>query len=203
MMSTTHIVIGIAAALTVTQPDSLESLLPVIAGASVGSIICDIDCRNQSKSSKSKMLRDAFIGRVIVAATLIVVLTIDYWLGNPIFTRINNLTPEFLIALFVFIVCCGFSFISEHRGFSHSLIALGVYSGSLYVMISSVAIPFAIAFTSHVILDLLNRKPVRVLWPVKKGWCLKLFYADRKANTGILIAGSAWLGVVILGFLRV
>ena len=204
MMSTTHIVIGIAAALTVTQPDSAEALLPGIAGASVGSIICDIDCRGKrTGGSRSRMLRDAIIGRVIVAGLLVAVLFIDYWLGSPIFTRINNLTPAFLIELFVFIVCCGFSFLSEHRGFSHSIIALGLYSGSLYVMITPVTVPFAIAFISHVLLDLFNRKPVRVLWPLKKGWCLKIFYADRKANTGMLIAGSAWLGVVILGFLRV
>ena len=148
MMSTTHIVIGIAAALTVTQPDSAEALLPVIAGASVGSIICDIDCRGKrTGGSRSRMLRDAIIGRVIVAGLLVAVLFIDYWLGSPIFTRINNLTPAFLIALFVFIVCCGFSFLSEHRGFSHSIIALGLYSGSLYVMITPVTVPFAFSVT--------------------------------------------------------
>lgn len=197
-MSTTHIVVGMASALAICRPASVEALLPVIAGASVGSIICDIDCR-----SKGRNLKDALIGRLIVAVLLVTVLVIDYEIGQPVMNYVENLTPGFLIALFVFLVCGGVSYISGHRGFSHSLAALAIYSTCLYVMTGLMAIPFSVAYVSHVILDLLNRKPVRVLWPVKRGWCMKLFYADRKANTIFLIAGAAWLGVELMRWIPI
>ena len=46
MMSMTHISIGLATTLAITRPDKFQDYLPVIAGAAIGSIICDFDCRS-------------------------------------------------------------------------------------------------------------------------------------------------------------
>ena len=189
MMSTTHIVIGIASALTVFQPDSVEAVLPVLAGASVGSIICDIDCRSKPKK------RDALIGRLIVAGLLVAVLLIDYEIGQPLMKYVNSMTTESLIALFLFLVCGGMARVSPHRGFSHSLIAMAIYAGALFVMVRPLAGPFFIAFVSPLLLDVMNKTPVRVMWPAEKGVCLKWFYANGKVNKVMMIAGAAWAGV--------
>ena len=58
------------------------------------------------------------------------------------------------------------------------------------------ALPFAIGFLSHIGLDLLNKKPVQVFFPVKSrrmclGWC----YANRLANKFLLALGV--LGAVV------
>ena len=189
MMSLTHIVIGIASSLAICRPQSTEALLPVLAGASVGSIICDIDCR-----ARVRML-DRLRGWVIVAGLLTGVLIVDDLYGYPLMNCINELSPVFLAARFVFLVCAMIAMGFGPRGFSHSLLAVLIYTGCMYVMVRPVAVPFLIAAVSHLVLDLTNRKPVRILYPVKKGFCLKWFYADRKANTVFLIAGAAWMGV--------
>ena len=44
-------------------------------------------------------------------------------------------------------------------------------------------IPYVAAgFLSHMVLDLLNKKPVEIFYPYKKGVCLRLFSADGLAN---------------------
>jgi inner membrane protein len=60
------------------------------------------------------------------------------------------------------------------------------------------AMPFAIAFTSHLILDVMNKRPVRLLYPAKKVVSLKWFYADRLANKFFAFAGGLWLITVII-----
>ena len=44
----------------------------------------------------------------------------------------------------------------------------------------------------------MNKRPVRLFYPAKKGFSLGLFYADRFANKVIAAAGTAWLVIVIL-----
>ena len=43
MLAKAHIAAGMAAAFTVMMPGSVPEALPVIAGASAGCLICDID----------------------------------------------------------------------------------------------------------------------------------------------------------------
>ena len=188
MMSMTHITIGIASALAVCRPDSLQSFLPVLAGASAGSAFCDLDCRTRPKK------RDALFGRIVAAGLSAAALFIDYEIGQPMMKYINSLTTDFLAALFAFLVCGGVAAASGQRGFSHSLFAMAVYTASLSVMLRPVAAPFMTAFLSHLLLDLMNRKPVKIFWPFGRGICLRWFYADRTANTLIMLAGAAWTG---------
>ncbi|MCC8103522.1 MAG: metal-dependent hydrolase [Clostridiales bacterium] len=45
---------------------------------------------------------------------------------------------------------------------------------------------------SHLLLDCLNKKPVRLLYPIKTGFCMRLCYADGAANKVLL-----WVGVLL------
>ena len=47
MMAKAHITVGIAAAFTAAMPNSIPEALPVITGASLGCLICDIDCETK------------------------------------------------------------------------------------------------------------------------------------------------------------
>ena len=62
--------------------------------------------------------------------------------------------------------------------------------------------PFAIAFASHVLLDMMNKKSVRLFYPAKKGFCLKWFYADRLANKFFEIGGTVWFAAAVILCLR-
>ena len=44
---------------------------------------------------------------------------------------------------------------------------------------------------SHLLLDLTNKKPLQLLWPLKKGFCLKWFLSNRLANRVFLFLGLA------------
>ncbi|MDE7105458.1 MAG: metal-dependent hydrolase [Ruminococcus sp.] len=61
------------------------------------------------------------------------------------------------------------------------------------------ALRFAIGFGSHILLDCLNKKPVRVFFPVKKGICFKLCYAAKTANQAFLVVGIIST-ILLLGF---
>lgn len=87
---------------------------------------------------------------------------------------------------------------SSHRGFSHSLLALDLFAGSLWLIFPAMTVPFVITFVSHLILDILNKKSVRLLYPVEKGICLGWFYADRWANKLFATVGSVWLLVEVV-----
>ena len=89
-----------------------------------------------------------------------------------------------------------------HRGFSHSLLALVLETACVQLVFPEAALPFAAAFASHVLLDLMNKRPVRLFFPAKKGVCLGWFYADGLANKAFAAIGAFWLIVAILICLR-
>lgn len=91
---------------------------------------------------------------------------------------------------------------SGHRGFSHSLLALVLETACLQLVFSAAALPFAAAFASHVMLDLMNKRPIRLFYPSKKGMCLGWFYADRLANKAFAAMGAFWLIVEMILFLH-
>ena len=92
-----------------------------------------------------------------------------------------------------FVIICVFAGGSGHRGFSHSLIALVLETFCLWLIFPAVAMPFAIAFISHVLLDIMNKRSVRLFYPAKKGVRLGWFYADRLANRVFEAGGMLWL----------
>ena len=196
MLAKAHITIGMAAAFTIMKPETVPDMLPVIAGASLGCLICDIDCENAREKTESSKWR--------AAMTIVAVLALveDKLMDAGMLSSIAETSPYVWFAgIAIFIITITFASISSHRGFSHSILALAIETGSLWLILPVIAEPFAIAFTSHLILDLMNKRPVRLLYPAKKGYCLKLFYADKLANKGAGVLGSCWL-IGIIFYLR-
>ena len=101
-----------------------------------------------------------------------------------------------------FVITCVFASGSGHRGFSHSLLALTIETLCLWLIFPATALPFAIAFASHVLLDMLNKRSVRLFYPAKKGICLGWFYADKLANKVVAAGGMVWLIAAVIFCLR-
>ena len=193
MMAKAHITIGMAAAFTSTTPTTVPEALPVIAGASLGCLICDLDCDNKAEKSDSSHWR--IVMAVVAAAALIE----DHLLGAGMWRSITNSgSYMWFFGLLGFAVICTFASISSHRGFSHSFLALALETFSLWLVFPMAAAPFAIAFGTHQLLDIMNKRPVRLLYPFKKGFCLGWFYADRLANKLCAALGSVWLAAAII-----
>lgn len=197
MLAKAHITIGIAAALTIAAPDSIPDALPVITGASLGCLICDLDCDNPREKQDSSHWRSVMFA--VAAAALFE----DYHIDAGMWRSLTQ-SGSYLWCAGVagFALTCAFASVSSHRGFSHSLAALAPETVSLWLVFPAAAIPFVIAFTSHLILDMTNKRPVRILYPLKKGISFGWFYADRLANKVCAATGSVWLIVTALVFLR-
>ncbi len=193
MMAKAHIAAGMAAAFTVMRPESIPEALPVVTGAALGCLICDLDCENPRERNESSRYR--ILMAVVAAAALIE----DHMIGAGMWNSVGKHGPYLWFAGFAaFVLICGFASISKHRGFAHSFLALALETASLWLVFPMAAKPFAIAFISHQVLDLLNKKPVRLFYPAKKGFSLGLFYADRLANKLVATGGMIWLVIVIL-----
>lgn len=188
MLAKTHLVIGLAAAFTMASPGTAGEAIPVVAGAAAGCMICDID----SEGTSHKV--DTSIWRGITIAVICAALIADYLTGSAFLGTAKLHWPFLWFGGFAgFLVTGAFASVSSHRGFSHSLTALVLETFSLWLMFPSATMPFATAFISHVILDILNKRPLKLLYPVKKGFCMGLFYADKTADKLFAAAGTVWL----------
>lgn len=193
MMAKAHIAVGMAAAFSITGPSSIPEALPVITGAALGCLICDLDCENTAERTDSSRYR--MVMTVIAAAALLE----DHLLGAGMWASLGSGGNYMWFAgMAAFVLICAFASISRHRGFAHSLMALVAETAALWLVFPMTAMPFAIAFISHLALDVMNKRPVRLFYPAKKGVCLGWFYADRLANRAFAAAGSVWLTAAIL-----
>lgn len=192
-----------AAAFTLMMPDSLPAALPVVAGAAAGCLICDIDC--DSPREKSDASRHRVLALIIAAAA--VIWDYMYWKGDAAAPGSGGGMWQQAAAGWPYVTCAGiagialtltFANVSSHRGFSHSILAMVLEAGFLRLVFPQAAIPFMIAFASHLVLDLTNKRPVRLFYPAKKGYCLGLYYADRLANRICAAGGTVWLIVILL-----
>ena len=197
MLAKAHVTVGMAAAFSIMRPDTMAEALPVIAGGALGCLICDLDCEVTKEKTESSHWR--VVMWLIAAAALIE----DHLLNAGMWNSLgSNGQYLWFAGLVGFVITGGFASVSNHRGFSHSLLTLALFAGSLWLVFPAMTIPFAITFTSHLILDVLNKKSLRLFYPAEKGFCLGLFYADRWANKLIATIGSVWLVVAVVLSLR-
>ena len=197
MLAKAHVTVGMAAAFSIVRPETVAEELPVIAGGALGCLICDLDCEVTKEKTESSHWR--IVMGLIATAALIE----DHLLNAGMWSSLgSNGRYMWFIGLVVFVLTGAFASVSNHRGFSHSLLALVLFAGSLWLIFPAMTIPFVITFFSHIILDLMNKKSLRLLYPAEKGFCLGLFYADRWANKLIATIGSVWLVVAVVLSLR-
>ena len=78
---------------------------------------------------------------------------------------------------------------TKHRGFTHYLLALIVYSIPV-LMIYPILVPyFGLGYFSHIFIDLFNKKNVQLFHPFNKGICFKLCYANKHGNKVLMYIG--------------
>lgn len=197
MLSKAHIAVGMAAAFTVTGPETIPEALPVIAGGALGCLVCDIDC--ETKAEK----KDSSRWRIVMLIVAIAALIEDDLIGGGMWASLEERGGYmWFIGLAGFMLTCTFAGISKHRGFSHSLPALALMTGFAWLVFPQTALPFAAAFISHLALDITNYRPVMLFWPAKTGVKLGWFHADGLANRLTALAGTVWLAAAILILIR-
>jgi inner membrane protein len=197
MMSKTHIAVGIAASLAVLQPQTVSACIPVVLGGAVGGLLSDVDVRANAHS------RDASQGRAIDAVLAVVLLVADWATKGELTSySLAHLGSQQVAGVLAFLGLSVAGALSAHRSFKHSLLGLVLFTGALWLVCAPIIPAFVVGFISHVVLNVLNKTPVRILFPVRRGFCLGLCRADGAANEALLVAGilatGAMLGMRIL-----
>ena len=186
MMSRTHIAVGIATSLAVLQPSTAVGCLAAVAGGAVGGIICDVDAHS------SEYARDARQGQAVAAAIVATAIAIDLAGGYGFCARVVERMDFDAMLGVAGIAATGYlGSRKPHRAFAHSLLALGLYCIAISLVAPTLVAPFALGFASHIVLDLLNKQPVQVLFPLKSGaFCLGICRADGTANRMLAVLGT-------------
>lgn len=176
MMGKTHIFIGTAMALALTMPDTSIGILTAAAGGALGGMMPDTDL------DSPKNIKD--VNTKATAGTIVAVcFAIDFLFRCGIIESMKNSNPTvMLIGLVLFVILYFIGAASDHRGFTHSILATVIYTAVIGLMCRPLVIPFAIGYASHILLDCTNKKKVRVFFPAKNGVRFKMFYASKKAN---------------------
>lgn len=186
MLGRTHFVVGIASALAVMHPETMPVLIAGTGAAALGGIISDID------ADTSEVHRGA--DRIIAASVLTtatVAVTDRIWRIGIIRRIVHNSSMQSIWAgIAAFVIICVIGRQTPHRSFMHSFLAMFLL-GAAVSQIMPVVVPyFVIGFTSHLALDLLNRRGEKLFFPYKKGFCLHLCSSHGIVNKCMGIAGA-------------
>ena len=165
MTGKTHLAVGTCAAMMITKPTNIYSALICLSVASIGSVIPDIDAP-MSKSRKE-------INKILAISTVltIVIFYIEYRYNLGLVRTIikNNKIARVIIGIFIFLIICLFGRKKPHRSFMHSILALILLSLSVQIIYPRAVLSFETAMLSHIVLDTLNYKKVRIFYPLKFG----------------------------------
>lgn len=189
MMGKTHLTMGMASALVMTNPQTIQECFVAIAGGAIGGIICDIDILDNDYE------KDVWNVQLIATGITAIGLIADFLLKNGICEYILENRESSLRGGILFAVLWIIGVKSKHRSFTHSFLALVLFSAVLGLIYPPIVNSFAIGFLSHLILDLLNKKKIRLFYPMDFGLCFGLCYADGIANKFFMRVG--WFVCVI------
>lgn len=182
MLRRTHMAVGVTAALALVHPHSTSELLLGAGAAVIGAVISDID------SDSSETHRDANIVVGVAMAAIIALIAVEsighFGLYRKILaqTSIMRVIPAAAVLLGI----CAFGKEQPHRSFMHSVLALALMTCCVHIILPLAAPYYAAAFASHLLIDFLNRKGERLLYPYPKGFCLHLCASDGWINSVLL-----------------
>ncbi len=185
MLGKTHMVVGIAASLAVTMPEKVTYVIMATGAGAIGALISDIDVETSSSHKDANRIVFATVAITIVS------LILEYFAGFGIIDNVRQDSVLFrmVVGALLFVGICAFGKEQPHRSFMHSILALLLLDFSLALIYTPIVPYFTAGFISHIVLDLLNKKKVKLFYPLKKGICFNLFKAGGTANKMFFVCG--------------
>ena len=184
MMGKTHVAMGVASSLLVFQPTTAVGCTLAIAGGALGGAVADCDILDNDYKG------DALIGELIaVGVTFLMVFANKLFGGTLINEVTQNSTFSLALGGTILIFLFGFGFFSDHRTFTHSLVAAILFTVGVKFISESLWKYFFVGYLSHLVLDLLNKKGLQLFYPWDARFCLDLCYAKETANTAFMYGG--------------
>lgn len=190
MLGVTHLAVGMGAALTLAQPTTLGECFTAAIGGAVGGVLADVDTmKNDTKFGATQV--QAFAA-VLTASLLI----LDSLLKSGVWAEIRQQSDEELaMGGILFGILWLMGYFSNHRSFTHSLGAMLLFTWTVSLVCPSMSMSFLIGYASHLVLDLLNKRPLKLFYPLDRGVCFGVFYSNREADKLCMYAGwllTAW-----------
>lgn len=195
MTGKTHVAIGIAAALTITQGQPLENQIVMVATAALSSLFPDLDHPKSRLNQKILFFKNKFFKTL-------------FYLGIAGLFVYAYLATDIKSLLFLGIAS-GLIGISIHRGFTHSLIGLLSYSFLVKFIATEYNIEymytgFVMGFTLHLIADFFTSQGIKLFYPLKKNISAPIVIkTNNSAEKLIFIVLSFYSIILILRHLQI
>lgn len=159
-----------------------------MGAATIGGIISDLDIRTSDKHKAVDLMVFLFFA----------LLTIGYYFDNKynfgLFNIVSNSNYYLnIIGLIVFLIICFYGMHQPHRSFLHSFLGIFLLTFTLYICFNVIWFPFLLGMFSHIFLDIFNKRPLRLFYPLKFGFSLKLCNYDSFVDTLVFIGSIAVL----------
>lgn len=197
MSGKTHVAAGMASSLTIMSLAQLDDSAKMVTGLTVAAfaaVLPDIDIPTSKYGKRCTMVAYGGLASILL-------LLLFYKLNNPLALRLlkfnSNVNSTYkLIGLLMLFVLTVIGNTRPHREFTHSILALLLFSFAFYLVLPEYVLWFSVSYCSHIVLDLLNKKKVSILWPIKNfRVCFNICYADGVAS--VLISILCTLTVII------
>lgn len=186
MTGKTHAAVGLGTVLAVTQPSTVSGMIFAVGTGILGALISDIDV-GTSKSHKDAD-KITLIAVLLVAAEI----ALNYFYGFSVWEQIRNdqsLAPV-VMGIVIFVAVCAFGKNQPHRSFMHSIMAMAILGAAVSMISVQLVVYFVVGFASHLVLDCLNKKRVRVLYPLPGGIALDFCKAGGFVDSMLFKLGS-------------
>ncbi|WP_315074457.1 metal-dependent hydrolase [uncultured Clostridium sp.] len=182
----THAAIGIGTSSFLIPTNDVKTILAGITLAIAGSLIVDVD----TPSSKAAV----FIKNIICFSAIIILINvfllqtyninlINYITQNQ---ELQRLAPGIISLIMLIIIGLN----SKHRYFTHSIPIFLAFTTAVYFIVGQFYIWFSVGYIMHILVDLLNEKPVNLFYPLKKGFCLGICKSSGIVDNTLFIVFS-------------
>ena len=202
MMGKTHIAVGLAASMVLTLPKTKTEFIAAVIGGAIGGVLSDIDVKiDRSNKFAQKASMDALYGEICAIAIALAAIAADAMRGFSLINRVLAEWQTAAVGAVAFIVLTVIGELSNHRDRTHSILALVLFTIAVAFIDIPIGVAFFAGYLSHLLIDLFNKSPERLFYPLKKGICFKVCYADRLGNELFFAGGAAIVTLYTLSFL--
>lgn len=187
---------GMALVIPQMQASDTKMLGLGIGCAIIGALMPDIDANGESKIKKQ-------FRKTLTLLLCGLVLTFGYgYATGSLASIVNQLVhTQAVIGLIGFLVLSVIGYMSGHRQFTHWLLACVLFTFSWYIMFGkTLAIWFCLGYLSHILIDLLNKKPIKLFFPLPLDIMFGICYAD-SAMAKVIGGICTGLTVVFIGMI--
>lgn len=196
MLGKTHLMVGIAATMTVMEPASVSELILSAGVGGLGALISDIDVGTSGSHKDADAI--TLLAAVVVFGTL----ACDHVFHTGMADRVirNSGYGRIVMGLLLFIGICAFGKEQPHRSFMHSFLVGGLLCLAVGMIWEKAVEYFAVGYLSHLATDIFNKKRVRIFYPLNSGVSFGMFHAYGIANQLFFMAASAVVVIELLAF---